>query len=126
MLSHRYMLKITIHDSARELRFKLEGRLCGAWVKELRQCWQTAISTTEGRQTVLDLLEVDFVDQDGQALMADMSRRGVSLLAVSPLIRSLIEEIASTPGCGTVEEKPARRIDAFASVITSGRDPRTL
>lgn len=122
----RHMLKITMHDSAGELRFRLEGRLCGPWVNELRQCWQTATSTTEGRRTVLDLLEVDFVDSEGQALMADMSSRGVRLLAVSPLILSLIEEISPASGCGTVEEKPARRTDAFASVITSGRDPRTL
>src|SRR5690349_12989903 len=31
------MLKITIHDSAAELRIRLEGRLNGPWVNELRQ-----------------------------------------------------------------------------------------
>lgn len=120
------MLKITIHDSANELRFRLEGRLCGPWVTELRQCWQTAVSITGGRRTVLDLREVDFVDPDGQSLMADMCHQGVRLLAITPLIRSLIGEIPSTPGYGTVEEKPARPPDDFACPDTSGRDPRTL
>ena len=125
-MRHGYMLKITIHDSANELRFRLEGRLCGPWVQELRQCWQTAVSITEGRRTVLDLREVDFVDPEGQLLMAEMCQRGVRLLAVTPLIQSLIEEIPITPGYGTVEEKPARRSDDFASPDTSGRDPCTL
>jgi hypothetical protein len=120
------MLKITIHDSASELRFRLEGRLSGPWVPELRQCWLTAASITEGRRTVLDLREVDFVDPEGQSLMAEMCHRGVCLLAVTPLIQSLIEEISHTPGYGTVEEKPARRPDALAFPHTSGRDPRTL
>ena len=61
------MLKITLHDSSDELRFKLEGKLSGPWVGELRQCWQTAASTTHGRNTILDLREVDFVDPEGQS-----------------------------------------------------------
>lgn len=86
------MLKITLHDSADELRLRLEGKLCGPWVGELRQCWRTASSTTEGRRTVLDLRDVDFVDGEGQILIADMRDQGVYLLAETPLIQSLIEE----------------------------------
>jgi hypothetical protein len=120
------MLKITILDSADELRFRLEGRLSGPWVAELRQCWQTAASITRGRRTLLDLREVDFVDPEGQSLMADMYRKGVGLVAVTPLIQSLVEEISRTPGCGTVEETPARRADALAFPDTSGHSPRTI
>jgi anti-anti-sigma regulatory factor len=67
------MLKITLHDRAGELRLKLEGRLSGPWVNELEQCWKTASSTTQGRKTVLDLGEVDFVDPAGESLLAHMS-----------------------------------------------------
>jgi hypothetical protein len=120
------MLKITILDSANELRFRLEGRLCGPWVGELQQCWQTAASISQGRPTILDLGEVDFVDPAGRSLMADMCHQGVRLLAATPLIQSLIEEIPNAPRYGRVEEKPPRRADAFACPDTSGRDPRTL
>jgi ABC-type transporter Mla MlaB component len=120
------MLKITLHDSAEELRLKLEGKLAGLWVGELRQCWRTAASTTQGRDTVLDLRDVDFVDPEGQSLLAEMHRQGVRLVAVTPLIQALIEEISGQPGCVTVEEKPARRSHALASPDTAGRDPRSL
>ena len=96
------MLKITLLDGSRELRFRLEGKLSGAWVAELRQCWQTAASTTAGRATVADLREVDFVDAGGRELLAEMHRAGVRLQAASPLIRDLVDGICRS-GCGTVE-----------------------
>jgi hypothetical protein len=96
------MLKITLHDSAHEFRLKLEGRLSGLWVRELEQCWQTAMSTTLGRKTVLDLQEVDFVDLEGQALLALMHGQGVELVAVTPLIRAVLEEVCRGSACATV------------------------
>jgi hypothetical protein len=106
------MLKITIRDSAAELRLRLEGRLAGPWVNELRQCWQTASSTTALRATVLDLREVDFVDPPGQALLAEMHRQGVLLEASCPLIQHIVEEVAAAPECATVEGKSPGRPDA--------------
>jgi ABC-type transporter Mla MlaB component len=96
------MLKITLHDSAREFRLKLEGRLSGPWVNELEQVWKTASSTTHGRKTVLDLGEVDFVDPAGEALLAHLHTQGVELAAVTPLIRALVRKICQAPACGTV------------------------
>jgi hypothetical protein len=109
------MLKITLHDSAEELRFRLEGRLSGPWVTELRGCWQTAQSTVRGRKTILDLGEVDFVDADGRSLLEDMHRHGVALKAVTPLIRELVREIERAGRCATVEEAPAPRTDVLLS-----------
>jgi ABC-type transporter Mla MlaB component len=94
------MLKITLHDAPQELRFNIEGKLSGPWVRELRQCWKTATSTIAGRTAVLDLREVDFVDPEGQALLAEMHGEGVQLKANTPLIRALIEEISSVSRSG--------------------------
>ena len=112
------MLKITLHDSAREFRLTLEGRLSGLWVHELELCWRTAVSTTQGRKTVVDLNEVDFIDPDGQALLAGMHRQGVELLAVTPLICSVVDEACGEPACATLE-KPVRPPDALHRAPTS-------
>ena len=96
------MLKITLHDSAREFRLKLEGRLCGPWVRELELCWQTASSTTQGRQTILDLGDVDFIDTDGQSLLARMHQSNVEFVAVTPLICSMLQEVCADSRCATV------------------------
>jgi ABC-type transporter Mla MlaB component len=101
------MLRITIHDRSRELRMKLEGKLSGPWVEELRQCWRTASSTTAGRTTSVDLSDVDFVDAEGQSLLAEMHGQGVRLDAATPLIRVLVDEGIGCAACATVEETPA-------------------
>jgi len=101
------MLRITLHDSACELRIKLEGKLSGPWVEELRQCWRTASSTTAGRGTSLDLSDVDFVDGEGQSLLSEMHAHGVRLKAASPLIQALVEEGIGKAACATVEEQQA-------------------
>jgi hypothetical protein len=106
------MLKITLHDSAEEFRFTLEGKLAGPWVEELRQCWQTASSTTQGRRTVLDLREVDFVDTPGESLLRDMFRSGVSVQVSTPFMRSVVDGISRDAGYGSVEGKSSRRSDA--------------
>lgn len=107
------MLKITLCDCQAGLLLVLEGRLSGPWVRELRQCWQTAASTLESRTATVDLKEVDFVDGEGQALLAEMQRAGVRLRAATPLIRGLLPKDTamrgSQGGCVRVEEKPARR-----------------
>ena len=120
------MLKITIHDSAKELRFRLEGKISGPWVGELRQCWVTAASTTGGRTTVLDLREVDFIDDGGRSLVREMAGQGVRMVAATPLIQALVEEISRDVGCGSVEGKSAQSRDAILSPATSGRNPRAL
>jgi anti-anti-sigma regulatory factor len=120
------MLKITLLDSAVELRFRLEGRLSGAWVGELRQCWLTAQSTVRDRKTTLDLGEVDYVDADGQSLLTDMFRQGFALKAVTPLIRELVQEIERNGQYARVEEAPAPRSDVLASTDQAARHRRAL
>jgi len=120
------MLKITMHDSANELRYQLEGRLAGAWVGELRQCWSTASSTTSGRATILDLGEVDFIDPDGQSLLSEMFRCGVRLVAVTPLIQGLVDEICGESPCGKVEAKPSRRSHALVCPDSTRSDSRAV
>ena len=98
------MLRITIHDRSRELRMKLEGKLSGPWVQELRQCWRTASSTTAGRAPSVDLGEIDFVDAEGQTLLADMREQGVRLDAATPLIQALLDAGPDRATCAAVGE----------------------
>jgi len=102
------MLKITIHDSAKECRFRLEGRLAGEWVRELELCWQTASSTTSGRHTTVDLTDVDFVDSAGQNLLERMHSGGVHFRAVSPIMKDLVCQIAGDPEPVAAGPRPKR------------------
>ena len=83
------MLKITLHDTADRLCMELEGRLAGAWVPELEQCWHTTRAHQPHRQCSLDLTGVTFIDQAGRYLLQLMHRDGVRLVASSLMLQDI-------------------------------------
>ena len=120
------MLKITLLDSAEEFRFRLEGKLAGAWVGELRQCWLTASSITAGRRTVLDLDDVEYVDPAGETLLGDMSRAGTELRASTPFMREVAAQIAAAARYGRVEGKPATTANVLVCADPPGPHSRAV
>jgi outer membrane protein TolC len=88
------MLRITIDDSSAGTTFKLEGKLAGAWVNELEQCWITAGSALHGRPVAIDLRQVLFVDAGGKLLLERMAAAGAKLLACGPLTKAICDEAA--------------------------------
>jgi ABC-type transporter Mla MlaB component len=120
------MLKITLIDSAEEFRLRLEGKLSGPWVDELRQCWLTASSTTAGRRTVVDVDYVEHVDAAGETLLGDMSREGVQLNASTPFIHGIVERIEDAAGCGRVEGKSVRTANALLCTDPPGPYSRAV
>lgn len=87
------MLKITTDKDAGRTKLRLEGRLAGAWVEELKQCWLQSAAAGEPVK-VVELNEVIFIDTAGKKLLADMHRQGVALTACSGcMTRAITEEI---------------------------------
>ena len=85
------MLRITTQDEAERLTFRLEGRLAGPWVAELRACWQST-----GRRLAaacVDLRAVTFVDSAGKELLAAMYGQGAKLIASDCLMNAVVAEI---------------------------------
>jgi ABC-type transporter Mla MlaB component len=84
------MLKITNNNGDGGTTFKLEGKLTGAWVNELRSCWEQAGKDAAIR---VDLTEVSWVSEDGKALLGEMHRRGAKLSAENLLMAAIVAEI---------------------------------
>src|SRR5262245_66600588 len=84
------MLKSTKNNCAGVTTFKLEGRLAGAWVNELRSCWEQAGESVAIR---VDLTDVSWVNEEGKALLGEMHRSGAELLAVNLLMDAIVVEI---------------------------------
>ena len=57
------------------------GRLAGPWVDELRSSWQDRGRRQTAGTVVVDLSDVTFIDEAGEALLATMRREGAELLA---------------------------------------------
>ena len=92
------MLKITKNNNENGITtFKLEGKLIGVWVHELRSCWQQAMQTGAAHTIHLDLAGVTWVNDEGKALLRAMYRNGVALLAANLLLSAIVAEISAEP-----------------------------
>ena len=88
------MLKISQSGKANHsVTLKLEGRVVGLWVGELRQVCQTML--TEGRSLKLDLTDVTFADADGVAVLTGFKTRGVTLKNCSPFVDEQLRSTAN-------------------------------
>jgi hypothetical protein len=79
-------MKITVVESSSEaVRLRVEGRLTGLWVEELRRtCDVHALS--DGILLTLDLADVSFADAAGIELLKDLRIRSVTLLGASSFV----------------------------------------
>lgn len=64
--------------------FKLEGRVVGPWVEELRRTCEPLLA--ELRALKLDLEAVSFVDAEGVVTLKGMRQRGVELKNCSAFV----------------------------------------
>lgn len=89
------MLKIMVVQDAKGTTVVLAGRLAGPWVEELRRCWNEAAAGCSDKWRV-DLRQTTHVDEEGKALLSEMSRRGVTFEATGCLMRALVENLAAS------------------------------
>ena len=87
------MLRITIEEKDDFIRFRLEGKLIGDWVKELERAWICAKNANPGARFKIDLRGVTFVDEKGKGLLESMVSEGAELVADNPMMTSLVRSI---------------------------------
>ena len=79
------MLKIErIETAGQTPTLRVEGRVIGPWVEELRRSCEPVLAT--GARLTLDLGDVSFVDADGVALIRSLRQRQVALSNCSPFV----------------------------------------
>src|SRR5437016_4871290 len=96
------MRRITVHDHLGSLTCQLEGRLAGAWVREVEECRQRTLAGRRRPAGRFDLAGVTFIDAAGKAYLAAMHRQGAEFVAADCLTKALVAEIteAPLPDCG--------------------------
>jgi ABC-type transporter Mla MlaB component len=75
------MFRVSYSDTADGQRWSLHGRLAGPWVDELRACWTYARDLAPLAHAIVDLKQVTFIDEAGQALLAEMRSAGAEFIA---------------------------------------------
>jgi anti-anti-sigma regulatory factor len=84
------MLKITVADKDEtSVTLKLEGRIAGRWVDELRK--ECDLCRDKGKQLILDLSGVSFVDDAGIKVLKTLAGRQVTLTNCSLFLSELFK-----------------------------------
>lgn len=82
------MLRITPLNHAPTVLLRLEGKLTGLWIRELRLAFDHA--RRDGRPVRLDLFAVSFVDRTGIELLRELLDRGARIEACSTFVSELL------------------------------------
>jgi outer membrane protein len=84
------MLRITTEKKRGKTTLSVEGRLAGAWVGTLEQCWR---ERAPEEKFSVDLCGVSFIDAAGKLLLKEIHQQGGKLIAEGCLNQAIVEEI---------------------------------
>ena len=92
------MLRITlVESSARGVTLRVEGRIAGPWLQELRTTCNVHTGA-DAVQLYLELEDVSFADGEGVAYLKELQGRGVEFFRVSPFLAELFKNESSPDG----------------------------
>jgi ABC-type transporter Mla MlaB component len=84
------MLKISQSATANHsVTLKLEGRVVGPWVAELRQVCEQLL--TDRKALKLDLTDVTFADASGVSVLSSLKSRGAIVTNCSPFVEEQLK-----------------------------------
>jgi anti-anti-sigma regulatory factor len=86
------MMKIETQEIGESLTLKVEGRLAGAGVSTLEDCWRAGVARHPHGKFTVDLTSVTFIDKAGSLLLQLMHRDG-SAFKTSGRMTEELEEI---------------------------------
>lgn len=98
------MLRITIQAQSQNPTIKLEGKLVGPWVEELRRSWQSLASSVGTRKLCLDLRGVSYVDTRGQQLLRKICEQADTTFVTDSPLTEYFADSAKRPKVKSTDE----------------------
>ena len=90
------MLRITVVESSKiAVTLRVEGRITGPWVEELRTACNMHTFPDEV-QLSLELADISFADAEGIALLRELRNRGVDLIHTTPFLAEQLKDWTSS------------------------------
>lgn len=93
------MIKIQTKQLDDQLVLEVEGRLVGAFVPELENCWRVAQASQPGGKISVDLKSVTCIDRAGRYLLQLMHSKGVDFLRPGLAMQDTLEQIMERTEC---------------------------
>jgi ABC-type transporter Mla MlaB component len=85
------MLKISEPTANHATTLKLEGRLVGPWVIQLREICEAQLA--QARRVKLDFTDVTYADRSGVLLLLNLRASGVELVNCSPFLAEELKAV---------------------------------
>src|SRR5271163_1492064 len=120
------MLRITMQDSPEALTFLVEGKLVGAWAKELEESWRQAAPTRGGRALIIDLSEALFIDGEGRRILAKLFHEGAFFRTAGPMTESIVLDITGKSNCVLRGALPGVLMLMLAATLAKAAPPEPL
>jgi hypothetical protein len=99
------MIRIETHQTESQLTFNIAGKLCGASVRALEDCWKAAHLSSPALEEAVDLSEVSSIDKAGWCLLRHMHRDGVKLSATGLAGQTVLDELTALDELTCKEER---------------------
>ncbi|HEY1482321.1 MAG TPA: TolC family protein [Candidatus Acidoferrum sp.] len=92
------MFRITTENKRGRIILSVEGRLVGAAVQTLEQCWRELSTATPKPKFHVNLCGASFIDNAGKVLLKEMHQQGAALVAEGCLNQAIVREIVGSKG----------------------------
>lgn len=89
------MFRFSVEESPKEQKWIVQGRLSGAFARELGVNWQTSVDRDPNCLRIVDLREVIFIDRCGEDVLRKMICQHAKFLASGVYTEHLLEELQS-------------------------------
>jgi ABC-type transporter Mla MlaB component len=99
------MIRIETHRTETHLTFRIAGKLCGASVRALEECWKAARLSSPALEEAVDLSDVTSIDKTGWRLLRHMHRDGVRFSAKGLAGQTVLDELTARDELTCKEEE---------------------
>lgn len=90
------MLKISKRDDNGTVTLRVEGRIIGPWVAELRTCCEAALADRQAFD--LELQDVEYADAAALELLLNLPSRGARVTNCSPFLAEQLRARSPSKG----------------------------
>jgi hypothetical protein len=98
------MIRIETHQTENCLTFRIAGKLCGASVRALEDCWKAAHLSSPALEAAVDLSDVSSIDKAGWRLLRQMHHEGVRFSAEGLAGETVLDELTTRDELTTKDE----------------------
>ena len=87
------MMKVRVLEAGDRLILQVEGRLAGAFVPELENCWRTVRAGRPDGPISVDLKRVTCIDGSGQRLLRQMHTQGAVFTGAGLATQDILDQV---------------------------------